>query len=58
MFLPITYNFGLERSHDHECHVLFVIALTPSTQHRIKRNQAYDVMRDRNEPGRMEPQVR
>lgn len=46
MFLPITYDFGLERSHDCECYVLLGITLTPSTWHRIKRKQAYDVMRE------------
>lgn len=58
MFLPITYNFGLERSHNCERYVLLVIALIPSSQHRTKRNQAYHIMRERNEPGRMEPLVR
>lgn len=33
-------------------HVLLVITLAPSTQHRVKRNQAYDVMRKHNEQGR------
>lgn len=35
-----------------KCPVLLVIMLAPSMQHRIKRNQAYDVTREKNEQTR------